>query len=559
MTHKVFLITISLLFISGLNNVFSQEWEFFMDTHIDSPWTRNFTDAIELQDGSIVVNSSFKSSIEGHYNVPHPGLVKLSEDGEELIRTNYFRPSYCSISYNQILENENGELFTLMTYSPDHERLSDNYFKNFDNPPTNAILGLYKLDDQLNIVDSFEHYIPIDTTENFGFDPMWDAMPNENCGRLYLFTSFIDNNGDIAGSFFKCPTFHHPNQAEKDSLFFFKMNFEGEILQMKGIECPSGHGDYWRHRRHSMLETESHYILYQVLGHNSYNFSFIPSGEALYFDKDLNFVDRKAINQPGFTMPYISSLEYLSVVRSKHNTVYLASVTRSKENPHTYLYNDTRLYEIDDNPDISADLLPIVKYINRGTPYSKEEQPLNNAIVLKEDNTLIYVQNWNIDDYSDSWVVIEHLNENFETISELYYTSGEDGYHTLTNSIVLTKEESLLLVGTGYDLSSDESWCFVTKFPASAFVGIDEAHAHGLKYAVAYPNPGGDMMNIRTGLQNAALTVFDINGRKIHEEKITDNITSIDASGWKSGTYIWKLETENGKSIIEEGMWVKSN
>ncbi len=554
---KKIVLTIMLTLFCGVSMI-SQEWEFFMDSYIESPYTRNFTDAIELSDGSIVINSPFKLPIEGHASVPHPGLVKISADGTELVRNNYFRPAYCSISYNQILENEDGELFTLMTYSPDHEKMSDNYFQNFDNPPTNAILGLYKLDDELNIVESYEHSFPIDTTENF--DPMWDAMPNENCGRLYLFTSFIDNNGDIVGSFFKCPTFHSPNQVENDSMFFFKMNFEGEFLQMKGIVCQGGHGDYWRHRGHSMVETDSHYILYQVLEHNDYNFSFIPSGEAWYFDKDMNFVDKKAINQPGYTMPTTSSLEYVSAVRSKHNTVYLTAVTRSVENPLGDNYFDTRLYEIDDNLDNSTELLPIVNYIERGTPYDDETQPFNNGIILREDNTLIYVQNWNADEYyknTDSWIIIEHLDENFETISELYYTSGEDEIYTFVNSIVSTKEEDLLLVGHANSLNGDKSWNFVTKFPASAFVSIEEAHAHNLKVAVAYPNPGGDVLNIRTSLRDCTLQVYDMQGRMVHKQEITDDVTSVDASGWSSGTYVWKLTNNNEQLTIEEGKWVK--
>ena len=545
-------------FLCGIN-LNSQEWEFQMDTQIDYPYHRKFNDAIELQDGSIVVNTPITLNIPSHASVPHPGLVKISADGTELVRNNYFRPAYCSISYNQILENENGELFALMTYSPDHERLSDNYFKNFDNPPTEAILGLYKLDDELNVVESYENYIPIDTTEYFGSLPDWDNMPNETGGRLYLFTSFIDNAGNIVGSFFKCPPFYSPYQTENDSMFFFKMNFEGEIIQMKGIECLTGHGDYWRHRGHCMLETDSHYILYQVLEHNDYNFSFIPSGEAWYFDKDLNFVDKKAIRQPGYANSVTASLEYVSVVRSKHNTVYLASVARSVENPNSHWYDDSRLYEIDDNLDNSTDLLPIVQYITRGVSYSKDHQPLNNGIVLKEDNTLIYVQNWNLGDRInyDSWVVIEHLDENFETISEMYYTSGEDGNFIEVNSIVSTKEEDILLVGNANSLNGDKSWNFVTKFPASAFVNIEEAHANNLHLAVAYPNPGGDVMNIRTGLRNATLHVYDMQGRKIHQQEITDEVTSIDASKWSSGTYIWKLKTENGKLKVEEGKWVK--
>ena len=30
-------------------------------------------------------------------------------------------------------------------------------------------------------------------------------------------------------------------------------------------------------------------------------------------------------------------------------------------------------------------------------------------------------------------------------------------------------------------------------------------------------------------------------------QEITEDATSIDASRWNSGTYIWKLKTENGK------------
>ncbi|MBQ3594471.1 MAG: T9SS type A sorting domain-containing protein, partial [Bacteroidales bacterium] len=202
----------------------------------------------------------------------------------------------------------------------------------------------------------------------------------------------------------------------------------------------------------------------------------------------------------------------------------------------------------------------IVNYIERGTPYDDETQPFNNGIILRDDNTLIYVQNWNADVYyknTDSWVVIEHLDENFETISELYYTSGEDGNYIEVNSIVSTKEEDLLLVGHANGLNGDKSWNFVTKFPASAFLSIEEAHAHNLHLAVAYPNPGGDVLNIRTGLRNATLHVYDMQGRKIHQQEITDEVTSIDASKWNSGTYIWKLTVNNEQLTVEEGKWVK--
>ncbi|MBQ8222688.1 MAG: T9SS type A sorting domain-containing protein [Bacteroidales bacterium] len=80
---------------------------------------------------------------------------------------------------------------------------------------------------------------------------------------------------------------------------------------------------------------------------------------------------------------------------------------------------------------------------------------------------------------------------------------------------------------------------------------------------MAYPNPGEDVMNIRTGLRNATISVYDMQGRKVHEQEVIDEITSIDASRWNSGTYIWELGTGNGNEnevedkILESGKWVK--
>ena len=81
-----------------------------------------------------------------------------------------------------------------------------------------------------------------------------------------------------------------------------------------------------------------------------------------------------------------------------------------------------------------------------------------------------------------------------------------------------------------------------------------------MKYAVSYPNTGSDVMNIKTGLQNTILTVYDINGRKIHEQEITDEVTSINASNWNSGTYVWKLGMRNdelGMKVVKSGKWTK--
>jgi hypothetical protein len=90
---------------------------------------------------------------------------------------------------------------------------------------------------------------------------------------------------------------------------------------------------------------------------------------------------------------------------------------------------------------------------------------------------------------------------------------------------------------------------------------VEEAHDAGFAVAVAYPNPGKDVLNIRTGLRDAWVEVYDVNGRLVHRQDITENATGIDASDWAEGVYVWKVyaggpSTGSG-TLAETGKWVK--
>ncbi len=154
---------------------------------------------------------------------------------------------------------------------------------------------------------------------------------------------------------------------------------------------------------------------------------------------------------------------------------------------------------------------------------------------------------------------IVKFDENLKKINEWYYEIEKEYMHHFDH-IYCTESDDIIV--TGFVVNNDTNYPCIVKFPASAFdtENIEEAHAHGLHLAVAYPNPGGDILNIRCGLRNAVLSVYDIQGRKIHEQEITDDVTSVDASKWQSGTYIWKLGMRNeelGMKEIETGKWVK--
>jgi hypothetical protein len=123
-------------------------------------------------------------------------------------------------------------------------------------------------------------------------------------------------------------------------------------------------------------------------------------------------------------------------------------------------------------------------------------------------------------------------------------------------SITTTRDGGVLLTTETKNIDNPQQrWTTVTKFPAEAFVGIEEAHDSGLKVAIAYPNPGKDVLNIRTGLKNARVEVYDMNGRMVYGREITENVTAINTKNWSEGTYVWKVMAD-GKEV-ESGKWIK--
>lgn len=142
--------------------------------------------------------------------------------------------------------------------------------------------------------------------------------------------------------------------------------------------------------------------------------------------------------------------------------------------------------------------------------------------------------------------------------NEIYFKPA--GYHVIPFTIDACPDGGCLVYAkrsntiTGYG-----DYCIYKITPAD-FESVEEAHSHGLAVATAYPNPGGNTLNIRTTLQNARVEVYDLNGRLVYNKGIKDITTSINTEGWSSGSYYWKVysgpSTGSG-TLVESGKWIK--
>ena len=154
---------------------------------------------------------------------------------------------------------------------------------------------------------------------------------------------------------------------------------------------------------------------------------------------------------------------------------------------------------------------------------------------------------------------IVQFDENLNKLGEIYYQFENESVGRIPHGICCNGKDIVFCLDN-ISLNPVMGWDAVFKLPKESFDNIEEAHDKGFVVAFAYPNPGKDVLKIRTALKNARVEVYDMNGRLVHNQEITDNITSINAGNWSSGAYVWKVMagTSTGSVIeAESGKWIK--
>ena len=454
---RLLLLALTLLF--G-NNVFSQEWEavYYSDEIISGC---DYLEAMELSNGYVLVSSlnypldvfDFPVDLSSVVHSTQPKLSLISPDGEELYSNVYFKHGLCETTTPYLFEKDD-EMYFLTSYSPDHDIDSENYFKNYDSIPTESIIGLYKLDEMLNVTEAYEHTYPIDTFEIRNED--WYHLRNVYSGYIHIYSAFEDD-GYITGVYSKMESASH--EERHDSVFLFKMDFNGNFLLRKGYKAGCG-TSIMACNRQQMVKNENGYAIY-YRGCPDYH------GIVEYYDDDFNYLATRDVLLPGDSSPLLTSgmLDIFSVMRSNHNTTYVCS---DFAGPGVNPNDEIRLYEIDDDLNNSTELLPVVNYIERST--SQHDRTAMRSMDMTKDGSIYftYTLNCGFFDDNDSWIMIERLDSDFDTIATFFY--NENAVFNKATCITTTKDDGLLLVSYSYDIyDHDKRWSKVSKFPPSVF------------------------------------------------------------------------------------------
>ena len=107
--------------------------------------------------------------------------------------------------------------------------------------------------------------------------------------------------------------------------------------------------------------------------------------------------------------------------------------------------------------------------------------------------------------------------------------------------------------------SQDNYWIFHLT-DIFDYDGVEEAPTSG--QVVFYPNPGNDVLNIRTAVTvwqpySAQVEIYDLMGRLTYSRALEGCETTIETDNWPSGMYFWRVLVD-GKEI-GKGKWMKKN
>ena len=276
------------------------------------------------------------------------------------------------------------------------------------------------------------------------------------------------------------------------------------------------------------------------------------NSECVIFDDNLNVVDIKHSIYNQAVGIYRPHYEYFAV---------------HPETDMVYLLSDVSFPSYNGNPEIKSDIymsqfdadFTQTKYVLG--PYTNDEydqKALCESVDIQGDH--IYMLGYmntaapgggDPDEVENFYVALFDGNMNLK--GEIYYHNEKRMLEAY--SILALPSGGCLVATGGYDRKSLELQHAIFKISDETIVGIEETHDIGFAVAVAYPNPGGNTLNLRTALQNARVEVYDINGRLVHSQAITENVTRIDAGDWANGVYVWKVYTNNKE--VENGTWIK--
>ncbi len=498
--HNFLLLAFAIFFVGGLN-LQAQELNEILYSPDSWIYSMMFEDS-----HTFVAN---KTIVDQNSNVTEIQFVRMTDEGEELASQQLF----------------SAEEYAEVVWISPLQRLPNGHLALFYAKRVSDIATFYR----------------VDLKDDLSFSVLqldWETDDYYDDDR-----TFYPYNTGVAVNKDGCAIITYPPHSQyhlngTEAMQFLKFDAEGELVCQRLMEGFRG-----QDRHHTLPAPDS--LGCRIILRNNGS----PKLDCHTLDADLNTVAVKE-NVEELSWPY--------------QCCRFAYLKTNPANGKTYSNNTINYPAYGGNPAIVEDIMMSVfdaenfrqtNYTWGLTTQSNDGAGIRQSIGFDNDNNVYMVgqmDNVMANEFLNRNLYIACLDENLNKLGEIYHV---DDYVYMVKSMAACPEGGCLVSCHKIHEATNEAGNCLIKVSKETIVGIDEAHDAGFAVAVAYPNPGKDVLNIRTGLQDARVEVYDMSGRMVYGQKITENVTGIDAGGWAEGIYVWKVMAD-GKEV-ESGKWIK--
>ncbi len=503
--HNFLLLAFAIFFVGGLNTQ-AQELNEILYSPDSWVYSMMFED-----EHTFVAN---KTIVDQYSNVTEIQFVRMTDEGEELASQQLF----------------SAEEYAEVVWISPLQRLPNGHLALFYAKRVADIATFYR----------------VDLKDDLSFSALqldWETDDYYDDDR-----TFYPYNTGVAVNKDGCAIITYPPHSQyhlngTEAMQFLKFDAEGQLVGQRLMEGLRG-----QDRHHTLPAPDS--LGCRIILRNNGS----PKLDCHTLDADLNTIAVKE-NVEELSWPY--------------QCCRFAYLKTNPANGKTYSNNTINYPAYGGNPAIVEDIMMSVfdaenfrqtNYTWGLTTQSNDGAGIRQSIGFDNDNNVYMVgqmDNVMANEFLNRNLYIACLDENLNKLGEIYHV---DDYVYMVKSMAACPEGGCLVSCHKIHEATNEAGNCLIKVSKETIVGIEEAHDAGFVVAVAYPNPGKDVLNIRTGLKDARVEVYDLNGRLMHRQDITENVTSINTTSWPAGGYVWRVIVGTSTGSVteaESGKWIK--
>lgn len=157
---------------------------------------------------------------------------------------------------------------------------------------------------------------------------------------------------------------------------------------------------------------------------------------------------------------------------------------------------------------------------------------------------------------SPSWIMVNILDSDFNLKNQQFY-KGDAYYNSM--SVLATQDSGCVISCTRYDYLNrpDDYDTYILKVNKDGLlVSIPENQIGSTQICNIYPNPGRDIINIESYLDNCQFALFNLTGNSVLSSRLNIGVNTMYVANLPNGIYLYRILDEND-NLVQTGKWIK--